>query len=450
MTHQIKPGPDGPGLFSFITLGCKSNQYDSAAMAAELESAGMLRGPVEKSHVIVINTCTVTGPADAQCRKAIRQARRANVKAKLVVSGCMSVGSKELIEQMEGVDLVIEPSEKGMLPGFLGIEVSDEWKDWPKDAAVDIGDRDRSFLKVQDGCNARCTYCIVPLVRGSSRSLEPEKVLDAVRRLMYRGAMEVVLSGIHLGQYGYDLDPVCGLEKLLTTFLDEVMPGRLRLSSIEPLEITPRLVEILATSEGRICRHVHIPLQSGSDKVLKAMGRPYLRRHFVDAVHLLKEAVPGLGIGCDVICGFPGETSEDFRQTHEIIEQFEIPFIHAFPFSPRPGTAAASMKDNVPYHVKKESVLKLRELARGNKQRFARSFIGQVLETAVESRTDDMGRLLGLSDNYLQVAISNTGEGATPGRIVDVLIEKMDGDILVGRTDSRFQILNSRKQDIAE
>jgi len=434
MTPDEKPYPAEPGRFSFITLGCKSNQYDSAAMAAELEYAGLSSGPVGEADVIVINTCMVTGSTEAQCRKAIRQARRANTGAKLIVSGCMSTGSRKQIEDMEEVDLVIEPSEKGMLSGMLGLESSGGWIDWPEDPAVDLGDRDRGFLKVQDGCDAGCTYCIVPMVRGRSRSLEPDLVLGAVRRLMDRGSSEVVLSGIHLGQYGGDLDPASGLEDLLAMLLENGLPGRLRLSSIEPLEITSRLIERMANAKGCICRHIHIPLQSGSDRVLRAMGRPYLSRHFVDAVRLLRIAVPGIGIGCDVICGFPGESEQDFEQTRDLIEKLQIPFIHAFPFSPRPGTKAADMTDDVSHQVKKERVLILRELAEANRISFAGPFVGEVLKIALESRTDDPGRLLGLSDNYLRVAVKNPGKGMIPGRIVDVLIERVEGDVLVGRS----------------
>ena len=433
MTSNNKPGPKGPGIFSFITLGCKSNQYDSAAMAAELESAGFSRGAVSEAQVIVVNTCMVTGPTEAQCRKAIRQARRANAGAKLVVSGCMTSGAREKIETMEEVDLVIEPSEKGMLPGLLGIAGSGGWWDWPEDPAVDLGDRDRGFLKLQDGCDANCTYCVVPLVRGKSRSLKPEFALGAVRRLMDRGASEVVLSGIHLGQYGADLDPVSGLEDLLVILLENGLPGRLRLSSIEPLEITPRLVDTMAKADGRICRHIHIPLQSGSDRVLNAMGRPYLSAHFADAVRFLRKSIPGIGIGCDVICGFPGESEEDFNKTRDLIDNLQIPFVHAFPFSPRPGTKAAVMNDNVPHQVKKERVLLMRKLAETNWHLFAGSFVGEILETAIESRRDDVGRLLGLSDNYIRVAVRTPDEGVIPGRIVDILIEGTDGDVLEGR-----------------
>jgi len=432
MISSKMPGPDGPGLFSFITLGCKSNQYDSAAMAAELEKTGMLRGATEEARVIVVNTCMVTGPTEAQCRKAIRQARRANPGAKLVVSGCMSAGSRKQIEGMEEVDLVIEPSEKGKLAGLLGMDNAVEWTDWPGEPAVNLGDRDRGFLKVQDGCDASCNYCIVPLVRGKSRSLDPDMVLGAVQRNMERGMSEVVLSGIHLGQYGCDLEPVTGPEDLLVKLLEKDLPGRLRLSSIEPLEITPRLVQIMANGDGHICRHIHIPLQSGSDPILKAMGRPYLSRHFAEAVGMLRRSVPGIGIGCDVICGFPGETTEDFRRTFELIEEYEIPFIHAFPFSPRPGTRAAAMKDDVPHQVKKDRVLKLIELAERNRHHFAGSFVGKVLQTVLESRLDDQGRRLGLSDNYLRIAVKGPHEDLIAGRIVDIFIKRMDGDVLVG------------------
>jgi threonylcarbamoyladenosine tRNA methylthiotransferase MtaB len=433
MTFPEKPGPAGPGRFYFITLGCKSNQYDSAAMAAELESAGLSRGAVDDAQVIVINTCMVTGSTEAQCRKAIRQARRANPRARLVVSGCMSAGSKKQIDTMEEVDLVIEPTEKGMLSTLLGIEKKDGWTDWPGDPAVELDDRDRGFLKIQDGCDADCTYCIVPLVRGRSRSLDPDLVMSAVWRHMDRGVSEVVLAGIHLGQYGSDLEPGTDLEKILKRLLEEGLPGRLRLSSIEPLEITPRLVETLANAKGRICRHIHIPLQSGSDRILKAMGRPYKSRHFTDAVLSLREAVPGIGIGCDVICGFPGESQEDFMQTLDLIEKLQIPFVHAFPFSPRPGTRAAFMKDDVPHHVKKDSISRLRALAQENRRCFAGSFIGGVLQTVMENRTDDQGRLLGLSDNYLKVAVRDPGKGVSPGRIAEILVQAADRDVLEGQ-----------------
>jgi threonylcarbamoyladenosine tRNA methylthiotransferase MtaB len=431
----MKPGGEAPGVFSFITLGCKSNQYDSAAMAGELKRAGLEEGAVKKADVIVVNTCMVTGPTEAQCRKAIRQARRANPAAVLVAAGCMAGGVRDVIESIKEVDLIIEPSEKSMLTAFLGIGTAHDWKDWPENPAVNPpGLRDRGFLKIQDGCNAACAYCVVPKVRGRSRSLEPDAVLSAVRELMDRGMGEVVLSGIHLGQYGYGLDPACSLEDLLGKFLHASLPGRVRLSSIEPLEITPRLIEILAGSGGQICRHVHIPLQSGSDRILKAMGRPYTKDRFVDAVSDLAASVPGIGIGCDVICGFPGESEEDFGRTRDLVEKLQIPFVHAFPFSRRPGTRAASMNDDVPYSIKKERVSTLRELAEENRSRFAASFVGAELPTTLESSTDPSGNMIGLSDNYLRVAVKQGSTVLMPGSTVGVMIEKHLSDVLIGST----------------
>jgi threonylcarbamoyladenosine tRNA methylthiotransferase MtaB len=438
MTTSIKPGGDGSGVFSLITLGCKSNQYDSAAMAGGLKRAGLTEGSVETASVIVVNTCAVTGPTEAQCRKAIRQARRVNKTARLVVAGCMAAGARDRIEAMEEIDLILEPFEKGKLPALLGIGTDNGWSDWPEDPAVSPVNRDRGFLKIQDGCNAACTYCIVPKVRGNSRCLEPGAVLRAVTKLMDSGFSEVVLSGIHLGQYGYGLDPVIGLEDLLDELLQATMPGRLRLSSIEPLEITPRLTGILARAEGRICRHIHVPLQSGSDRILSAMGRPYSRDEFVDAVESLAVSVPGIGIGCDVICGFPGESDRDFEMTRDLIENLRIPFLHAFPFSGRPGTKAASLIDDVPHSVKKDRVSLLREIAAANRNRFAGTFVGDNLAVALESSTDASGNMIGLADNYLRVAVKHDRGTLKPGSIVDVRIEGRDEDVLWGRPNEEL------------
>ncbi len=434
MSSISKPGLKGPGGFSFITLGCKSNQYDSAAMASDLEKEGLTRTFLSEADIVVVNTCMVTGSTEAQCRKAVRRARRDNPGATIVVAGCMSAGSREQLDAMEEVDLVIEPRQKGQLPGLLGVGKGGEWGDWPREAAVELDERDRGFLKVQDGCDASCAYCIVPSVRGGARSLPPERVLDAVGKLMARGFSEVVLSGIHLGQYGSDLVPRQGLETLLNELLEADLPGRLRLSSVEPLEITGELVRILASAGGKICRHLHIPLQSGSDQILHAMGRPYAARDFVRAVDLLRESVPGIGIGCDVICGFPGESPEDFRKTCHILDSLNVPFLHAFPYSPRPGTRAASMKDDVPDRIKKERVGQLRELARARRREFAASFTGQVLETALQSRENPSGSLPGLTDNYLPVLVK-PHPLAIPGSLVRVFLGDLEGDVLKGEVE---------------
>ena len=444
-THKM-PGPSGPGAFSprtfsITTLGCKSNQYDSATLAADLTGVGLTRfDPADAgdSHVVIINTCMVTGSSEAQCRKAIRQARRATPNAMLVVAGCMSKGSREDIEAMDEVDLIIEPSDKGKLPGLLGLGDEGGWTDWPEDPAVEVDDRDRGFLKVQDGCNAACTYCIVPSVRGRSRSLEPERVLNAIGKLMESGFGEVVLSGIHLGQYGTGLPRGNNLETLLDRYLELDLPGRLRLSSLEPLEITDSLISIVGNARGRICRHFHIPLQSGSDKVLAAMNRPYRRDQFSETVHKVRDSMPGVGIGCDVICGFPGETDEDFTATLDLVDGLGLPFIHAFPYSPRPGTPAADLRDDVPHQVKKERVAALTAAVSKHRVDFAKNLLGQSVEMALESRTDEKGRIVALADNYLRGAVVAGGHEPA-GTLVDTSVTGVQGDVLIGQMlpDSR-------------
>jgi threonylcarbamoyladenosine tRNA methylthiotransferase MtaB len=247
---------------------------------------------------------------------------------------------------------------------------------------------------------------------------------------MEQGSGEVVLSGIHLGQYGKGLSGPHNLETLLEQYLEEDLPGRLRLSSLEPLEISDRLIGIVAGSAGRICRHFHIPLQSGSDTVLAAMNRPYRQEQFAKAVKKIRAVIPGVGIGCDVICGFPGETEDDFAATVELVKKLQLPFIHAFPYSPRPGTPAADLKDNVPHRVKKERVAALTAIVEENRIAFAQSFVGATMVMALESRTDDGGRIVALADNYLRGVVETAGK-ARPAAMVDLIVSQVDGDLLI-------------------
>lgn len=431
-----KPDPSGSGCFSFITLGCKSNQYDSAAMASDLLQVGLRNADPADADIVFINTCMVTGPAEARCRKAIRHVRRTNPRARLVVGGCMSRGAKDQLASLSQADLILDPQDKGRLAELLGISRQSSgscaWSDWPADPAVIPYLRDRAFLKIQDGCDASCSYCIVPAVRGSSRSLEATKVLNAVRRLMGSGSLEVVLSGIHLGQYGRDLDDSMTLEVLLMRLIEEGLPGRVRLSSIEPLEITDSLISVIRRGAGFICRHIHIPVQSGSDRILAGMDRPYTSRDLEESIIRLLREVPGIGLGCDVICGFPGETKHDFALTEKIITDFRIPFVHAFPYSPRPGTKASLLKDDVPHGEKKARVKSLRSLADRNRAHFAGKQVGSSLTVAIESGQRGRNRVKGLADNYLKVEVEE-GTGLQPGDLVDVFIAGSRGDTLEGR-----------------
>jgi len=396
---------EGPSTFTFITLGCKSNQYDSAAMAADLTSRGMVSIKVPLADVIIINTCMVTGPAEAQCRKTIRQARRQNSGARIVVTGCMSKGAQDQLLSIEELDNVLDSSKRGQLPELIGLASGDRWVDWPDDPAVDMEGRDRVFIKVQDGCDYECSYCIVPSVRGKSRSLDPGKVIDGVRRLMDGKCREIVLTGVHLGQYGKDLGQGISLETLLVDMLAEDLPGRLRLSSIEPNELSSGLLDLIADSDGKICRHLHIPLQSGSDKILAAMGRTYRSEVFVDAVNRVRSRIPGIGIGCDLICGFPGETTQDFERSLEILSNLEIPFLHAFPYSPRSGTPSAQLKDNVPHRLKKDRVQILHRIAKKNMTRFLDKMVGGNLTVVPESSRNENGSIICLADNYIRVVV---------------------------------------------
>ncbi|UCF30699.1 MAG: tRNA (N(6)-L-threonylcarbamoyladenosine(37)-C(2))-methylthiotransferase MtaB [bacterium] len=428
-----KSSPHGglpPRTYSFITLGCKSNQYDSAAMAASLRQSGLAPSDLDGADVIVVNTCMVTGSTEAQCRKAIRRARKANSDARLVVVGCLSKGDPDQIRSMPEADLVLGPSEKGMLTHFLNLADHGSWTDWPEDPAVSLEHRDRGFLKVQDGCDHRCSYCIVPSVRGPGRSLAPATVVSSVRALMEKGFAEVVLTGIHLGMYGRDLSPPATLEDLLDRLMVNGLPGRIRLSSIEPLEVTSRLLGLMARFPGAVCRHLHIPLQSGSDPILNAMNRPYGSTDFEAAVRAARAAVPGIGIGCDVICGFPGETEEDFSRTVELVTDLHIPYLHAFPFSSRPGTAAASMGDDVPVRVKRARVRRLTELAGMNRKRFLAGQVGSVLGVVPENRRLERGSMA-LGDNYTRVLIAGD-VGPLAGTIVRVRITGIEGDVLTG------------------
>ncbi len=420
------------GSFALVTLGCKANQYDSAALAASLSGCGMIPGGRETAGLLIVNTCMVTGPTEAQCRQEIRKLKRINPEAVMVVTGCMSRGAPAALEDIPEVDLILDMQDRGRLPSILGFDHSAVWADWPEDPAVAQEGKDRGLLKVQDGCDCSCSYCIVPKVRGPGRSLPPDRVLGSLRAQLENGVSEVVLTGIHLGFYGRDLSPRRSLEGLVEAFLNSGTPGRVRLSSLEPLEVTERLLALMSGSGARICRHLHIPLQSGCDRILGLMNRQYTRVDFADCVDRARKAVPGLGIGCDVICGYPGETEKDFLETEEIISDLKIPFLHVFPYSPRPGTEAARLKNDVPHPVKKERAARLREIAGSSRQAYLESFVGSILEVVPERGSRDDNGCNALADNYIRVKLA--AGGWTPGKLVDVLATGSDGRVLNCRT----------------
>jgi threonylcarbamoyladenosine tRNA methylthiotransferase MtaB len=434
-------------VFDIITLGCKVNQSESASIGAGLEARGARRwnGKADESGAVslcIINTCTVTEKASMQSRQAIRRAIRNHPGARIVVTGCYAQTQPAEIEKIAGIHDILGHAEKERLaerllpcPSQLAMAPAD-----PEPASVSnpsqagapmrndapaCTNRTRAFLKIQDGCNARCSYCIVPLARGASRSLPPALVFDSLQKLEDQGHKEVVLSGIHLGCYGRDLTPGTSLEALLLELERSEGRARLRLSSIEPAEFTDPLIELMATSK-RICPHAHIPLQSGDDGILKKMGRPYTAAFFRDRVIRIHERMPDAAIGIDVLVGFPGETDGAFQATYELVRSLPISYLHVFPFSPRQRTPAARFPDRVPTDRVKDRCQRMRDLGSEKRAQFHARLTGRKVAVLVEGKRDGKSGLLkGTTATYVPVWLS--GADALKNTIVAVLVEKSLG-----------------------
>ncbi|RLB97328.1 MAG: tRNA (N(6)-L-threonylcarbamoyladenosine(37)-C(2))-methylthiotransferase MtaB, partial [Deltaproteobacteria bacterium] len=347
------------GSFTTITLGCKVNQYESEALARRLVDHGWRRADGPPVDLCLINTCTVTGRAAMQSRQAVRRAKRQGA-GRIVVTGCYAQVEPEALTAIEGVDLVVGHSEKHRIPALVqGLQektarrpaeavVAPRSPAWPFEAVCDavVGGRTRPLLKIQDGCDAFCTYCIVPYARGRSRSLPAENVLARIADLGAAGYHEVVLTGIHLGRYGRDLTPASTLAGLLRRIDAAGDIGRFRVSSVEPQEFDSALITAL-TGSPRCCRHFHLPLQSGDDEILRRMGRPYTGTDVADLVLTFTRAVPGAAVGLDVLVGFAGETEAACERTYRMAAKLPLAYLHVFPVPPRAGTPAARMADPV-------------------------------------------------------------------------------------------------------
>jgi threonylcarbamoyladenosine tRNA methylthiotransferase MtaB len=428
--------------FTITTLGCKVNQCESAAIETLLQEAGHVKSDGGGTELVIVNTCTVTGKAAMQSRQAIRQAIRSHPGAQVVVTGCYAQTAPEEIRSIPEVDLLVGHGDKLNLVTIL---------DAPPDAgsprqvhqpveglrtfsalpSVAPESRTRAFLKIQDGCNAFCTYCIVPHARGRSRSMPMSDALKHLRKLAGEGFKEVVLSGIHLGAYGKDLDPSKRLTDLLAAASRQGLVPRLRISSIEPTEIDADLIDLMKTPASVVCPHFHIPLQSGDNTILRRMGRTYTRERFADLIHRLRGAFPQAAIGVDVLSGFPGETAAAYQQTHDLIRDLPVTYLHVFPFSPRKGTPAAAYDHQVPQHIVKARCKTLRRLGEAKKRQFARANIGRTVKVLVESKDDALaGYPKGTSENYLTVGIP--GAAAEENTVVPVCVGevKADGSVL--------------------
>jgi threonylcarbamoyladenosine tRNA methylthiotransferase MtaB len=404
-----------PHGFVVASLGCKVNQAEAAWLGDQLRARGLVRaGRGRQASAAVLMTCAVTAAAARQSRQAARRLARAHPGALVVAAGCGAQAEPEAYAEAgaavagrHGLAGLPELLARGEAPaGPPGPPGGGPW--CPGEQAPGRR-RTRGLLKLQDGCDANCAYCIVPRLRGGPRSLDPEPSGRALARLGRGGAAEVVLTGVHLGRWGRDLPGRPELAGLLPRLLEAHPLPRLRLSSLEAGEITPELLELLA-AEDRICPHLHVPLQTGSDRLLAAMGRPYSAGRYARVVQEAAEAVPGLCLGADVMVGLPGEDEEAFRQTRELLRRLPLAYLHVFPYSPRPGTPAAEMPGRPPERVARARAAELRELGAAKRLAFYQAQVGRSLVVVAEAA----GR--GRSQNYCLVEL---GPAARPGQVVE-------------------------------
>jgi threonylcarbamoyladenosine tRNA methylthiotransferase MtaB len=403
--------------FHIASFGCRASQSEGASIQDELLDSGaaVSTTPYDAS-VVVINSCTVTEEADRDVRHLIRRVSTQNPMARIIVTGCYAQRAPGEIAALPGVNYVVGNSHKAQV-GRLTLSVLNgelDTPDTPGRAEVfcsDIflehelkpriytgsGGRTRAVVKVQDGCNANCSFCIIPSVRGRSRSLNPDLVIAEVRDLAVRDYREVVLSGIHLGSYGRDLEPRISFYEVICRILAEV-PGleSLRLSSIEPMEVTPEIIALVA-EEPRMAHHLHVPLQSGSQRVLREMRRPYTPSYYSDLMQRIHSRIEDAAIGADVMVGFPGESDEEFYETYRLIEASPLTYLHVFPYSSRPGTHAATMPAPVPAHVARYRAKALRQLIARKNAEFRSRMIGRDIEVLVLNSGD------AISSNFIHV-----------------------------------------------
>ncbi len=418
--------------YTITTLGCKVNTAESEVLARELEDAGWTEAAgVDTADLCIVNTCTVTGKASMQSRQAVRHLQRLYPGARVVVTGCYAQTEPEAVRAMGGISAILGSSTKDRLTDLLSkmpdgkpaapltkVDRKSEAPSLLPPPVTPSGTRTRPFLKIQDGCDQFCTYCIVPHARGRSRSLEMDAVLEALRAFGRAGYLEVVLTGIHLGAFGTDLSPHTNLFSLLERIQTEQPMERIRLSSIEPNELSDSIVRIV-TESPVFCDHFHLPLQSGDNGVLERMHRPYDRDLYQDRVLKIRETSPNAAIGADVLLGFPGESDHAFGSTVDLIESLPLTYLHVFPFSPRKGTPAYHYPNPVPSGIIKERCKIVRELGAAKRRAFFEQQLGTLLDVLIEQRRDrETGLLRGMSSNYQSVMVD--GDDSLKNSIVQV------------------------------
>lgn len=468
--------------FYIQQFGCRATQADGAAIERQLLDRGCTAAPDPASAaIVVLNTCTVTAAADAQARDAIRKIHAQNPAARLIVTGCYAQRAPEELAALPGVSWVVGNSHKPQIPNLVTqiaspdliaanqerTVVPSEARNLPFSPAQSAANshlanilasnifshleflsapiqggesgHTRPILKIQDGCNNRCSFCVIPFVRGKSRSLPPNEVIREIQTLTQSGFRELVLSGINLGTYGRDLSPRVEFIDLIRRILDETSLERLRISSIEPQDVTQDLIELFA-STGRIAQHFHMPLQSASDRILAAMHRWYRSEHYARRVDLIHDGLPNAAIGADVIAGFPGESDSDHAATLAFIERYPFSYLHVFSYSSRPGTKAASLPNQVPPQIIKRRARELRSLSESKSASFRHSQLGRTLRVLTlhrheDSVTDHTGAEYtpALSSNYLRVQIP----GIFPANLwQNLIVKSQEGNYLVGESAS--------------
>lgn len=435
-------------------FGCRAAQADGAAIERQLADLGMSRvEDAGQAQIVVLNTCTVTAAADQDARAAIRRTHRQRPDAKILVTGCYAQRAPQEIAALDGVTWVVGNSHKSQIgnlvagspaldfvpvsslgnisPDLAGgefvpkIYASDIFAHTELQAApvFDGIERTRANLKVQDGCDNRCSFCVIPFVRGQSRSLPIDKVIREIDALEQAGYREIVISGINLGRWGRDFSPQKRFTDLLKCLLEHTFSAKLRLSSVEPMDWTDELIALTASSSV-ICNHAHVPLQSGSDSVLRKMRRKYRPWHYAEKIEKIRALMPTAAIGADVMVGFPGETDELFEESHRFIESLPFTYLHVFTYSPRPNTSAAVMPGQVPLHVARERNRILRALSAEKNLKFRRGFVGKTLDALTLSRTNG-DETEALSDNYLKIRVSGTHQS---NRFVKVHVNGVSND----------------------
>ena len=408
----------------FHTFGCRANQYDTERMRQELELGGARAvARPGQADALVVNTCTVTNRADAEARRLVRRLRRENPGARILVAGCSAALREDDYRSMPEVDGVVPGQDSRALAGHLAtLDPAFGPPSTEEGPLLRNARGTRAWLKVQDGCDRKCSFCATRLARGASVSRPPADVVKEARALA-RVHPELVITGIHIGHYGRDLEPRTTLAELCALLLDSV-PARIRLSSIEATEIDDALLTLLADSGGRLAPHLHVPLQSGSDRVLRLMRRWHTRAAYRNRVLEIAERVGPLGLGADIIVGFPGEGEAEFEETRALVEELPYTYLHVFPFSVRRGTAAAELPDRVPGDVAAARSRVLRNMALAKNERYRRSRAGSVADIVVEGSGE---RIAGVTGDYLRTRIDGQ---ATPGDRFRSVLELRDGELV--------------------